>query len=151
MSQDLSFIKQELSNCEEFSNPFDIETKSLVKYITLKNRQEYFYTGGKYVGMSDNKIILQTNKTKVFVPLTIKQPDGTLLYKTRLFVVNKKDELSSKGKEHYESIIQTQQSIIETMTQKIKELSQMNHEYQNKQDKYTEVIQKLLQERNNYK
>ena len=59
MSQDLSFIKQELSNCEEFSNPFDIEKKSHVKYITLKNRQEYFYTGGKYVGMSDNKIILQ--------------------------------------------------------------------------------------------
>lgn len=151
MSQDLSFIKQELSKCEEFSNPFDIEKKSHVKYITLKNRQEYFYTGGKYVGMSDNKIILQTDKTKVFVPLTIKQPDGTLLYKTRLFVVNKKDELSSKEKQHYESIIQTQQSIIETMTQKIKELSQMNHEYQNKQDKYTEVIQKLLQERNNYK
>ena len=151
MSQDLSFIKQELSNCEEFSNPFDIETKSHVKYITLKNRQEYFYTGGKYVGMSDNKIILQTDKTKVFVPLTIKQPDGTLLYKTRLFVVNKEDEVPSKEKKHYESIIQTQQSIIETMTQKIKELSQINKEYQEKQNKYTEVIQKLLQERNNYK
>ena len=42
MSQDLDFIKQELIHCEEFSSPFDIDINSNVKYITLKNKQEYF-------------------------------------------------------------------------------------------------------------
>ena len=152
MSQDLELIKEELSNCEEFTSPFDIDISSHVKYITLKNRQEYFYTGGEYIGMRDNQIILKTKKTKIYVPLTIKQPDGKILYKTRLFVVtNDNPNISTKTKEHYESIIQTQQSIIETMTQQIKEFSQANQEFQQKHTKYEEIIRKLIQERNTYK
>jgi len=148
MSQDLDEIKQELINCEEFSSPFDIDINSHVKYITLKDKQEYFYKGGKYVGMTDNMIILQTEKTKVFVPLTIKHPNGTILYKTRLFVVDDESDISSKEKTHYESIIHNQQSIIETMTQKIKQLTEQLQQINQKQIKYETVIQKLLQERN---
>ena len=148
MSQDLSFIKQELINCEEFTSPFDIEINALVKYITLKDKQEYFYTGGTYVGMVDNKIILQTEKTKLYIPLTIKHPDGTILYKTRLFVVNEEDtELSDKTKQHYESIIQSQQSIIETMSQKIHQLTKLNNTQNVKLSKYDVLVKKLIQER----
>lgn len=149
MSQDLSFIKQELANCEEFSSPFDIEINARVKYITLKDKQEYFYTGGSYVGMSDNKIILQTEKTKLYVPLTLKHPDGTILYKTRLFVLNEEDmEVSDKTKQQYESIIQSQQSIIETMSQKIHQLTKLNETQKVKLSKYDVLVKKLIQERN---
>jgi hypothetical protein len=152
MSQDLDFIKQELIHCEEFSSPFDIDINSNVKYITLKNKQEYFYEGGKYIGMTDNKIILQTDKTKLYVPLTQKHPNGSILYKTKLFVVNEdSQELSLKTSQHYESIIQSQQSIIETLTQKIKQFSDKNQELKTKQHKYEEVIRKLIEERKAYK
>ena len=152
MSQDLDFIKQELIHCEEFSSPFDIDINSYVKYITLKNKQEYFYSGGKYIGMRENQIILQTDKTKLYVPLTLKNPDGSILYKTRLFVVNEDSQESSlKTSQHYESIIQTQQSIIETLTQKIKQFSDQNQELKTKQYKYEEVIRKLIEERKTYK
>jgi hypothetical protein len=149
MSQDLSLIKKELSNCEEFSSPFDIDRQSHVKYITLKDKQEYFYTGGKYIGMSENKIILQTKKTKLFVPLTIKHPNGSILYKTRLFVVTD-NEVTSNTKKHYETIIQSQQSVIETMTKQIKEISDINHQYKEKHSQYEQIIRKLLQERNHH-
>lgn len=148
MSQDLSFIKQELTNCEEFTSPFDIDINSYVKYITLKDKQEYFYTGGTYVGMNDNKIILKTEKTKLYIPLTIKHPDGTILYKTRLFVVNDEDtELSDKTKQHYESIIQSQQSIIEKMSKKIHQLTKLNETQNVKLSKYDVLVKKLIQER----
>ena len=148
MSQDLTFIKQELKNCEEFTSPFDIDINSHVKYITLKDKQEYFYTGGTYVGMNDNKIILKTNKTKLYIPLTIKRPDGTILYKTRLFVVNDEDtELSDKTKQHYESIIQSQQSIIEKMSKKIHQLTKLNDTQNVKLSKYDVLVKKLIQER----
>ena len=148
MSQDLAEIKQELINCEEFTSPFDIEINSHVKYITLKEKQEYFYKGGKYVGMTDNMIILQTEKTKVFVPLTIKHPNGTILYKTRLFVVNEEDiELPDKTKQHYESIIQSQQSIIEKMSKKIHQLTKLNETQNVKLSKYDVLVKKLIQER----
>lgn len=148
MSQDLSFIKQELTNCEEFTSPFDIDINSHVKYITLKDKQEYFYTGGTYVGMNDNKIILKTDKTKLYIPLTIKHPDGTILYKTRLFVVNEEDtKLPDKTKQHYESIIQSQQSIIEKMSKKIHQLTKLNETQNVKLSKYDVLVKKLIQER----
>lgn len=148
MSQDLSFIKQELTNCEEFTSPFDIDINSHVKYITLKDKQEYFYTGGTYVGMNDNKIILKTEKTKLYIPLTIKHPDGTILYKTRLFVVNEEDtKLPDKKKQHYESIIQSQQSIIDKMSQKIHQLTKLNETQNVKLSKYDVLVKKLIQER----
>jgi len=146
MSQDLSFIKKELSTCEEFTSPFDIDIESHVKYITLKDRQEYFHTGGKYIGMIDNKIILKTQKNKIYVPLTIQNPDGTILYKTRLFVM---DDIvvPSKKRDEYQSIINAQQSIIETMTTTIATLSEKNNDYKETQVKYERVIQQFINER----
>jgi len=148
MITDIDTIKKELENFSQIEFPYDIKIDCHVKYLTIKDKQEYFYKGGKYVGMTDNMIILQTEKTKVFVPLTIKHPNGTILYKTRLFVVDDESDISSKEKTHYESIIHNQQSIIETMTQKIKQLTEQLQQINQKQIKYETVIQKLIQERN---
>ena len=53
--------------------------------------------------------------------LPYKDIDGEILYKTRLFVKST-DVCNTKSSKEYEKIIQTQQNIIEKMTERIKEL-----------------------------
>ena len=96
--------------------------------------------------MIDNKIILKTQKNKIYVPLTIQNPDGTILYKTRLFVMDDK-VVPSKTRDEYQSIINAQQSIIETMTTTIATLSEKNNDYKETQVKYERVIQQFINER----
>ena len=76
--------------------------------------------------MGDNKIVLK-NKTKTeHVPLILKNPDGYVLYKTRLFVVNEdENKCEGKKKEEYEKIIQNQQQIIEKMNLQLKKQAMM--------------------------
>ena len=124
MSQDLSFIKKELRSCEEVESPYDIKKNDIVKYITLKNDSEFFYTGGKYVKMGDNQIILKSGGSTKYVPLQVKEEDGTVLYRTRLFVENK-EACNEKQKEEYEKIIHTQQQIIEKMNVQLKKQTQI--------------------------
>ena len=121
MSQDISYIRKAIRSCEEVDSPYDIKIGQHVKYITLKDNSEFFYEGGIYSMMGDNKIILK-NKTKTeHVPLILKNPDGYVLYKTRLFVVNQdENKCEGKKKEEYEKIIQNQQQIIEKMNLQLK-------------------------------
>ena len=71
--------------------------------------------------MGDNKIVLKNGSKYIYVPLIFKNPDGYILYKTRLFVENEEeDNCSGKKKEEYEKIIHTQQQIIEKMNLQMK-------------------------------
>ena len=126
MSQDISYIRKAIRSCEEVYSPYDIKIGQHVKYITLEDNSEFFYEGGIYSMMGDNKIILK-NKTKTeHVPLILKNPDGYVLYKTRLFVVNEdKNKCEGKKKEEYEKIIQNQQQIIEKMNLQLKKQAMM--------------------------
>ena len=142
MSQDITYIKQQLHGHEEINSPFDISIGSLVKYITLKDESEYFYEGGEYKGMGDNVIILVNKGKQKSVPLTYMEKDGSLLYKTRLFT--KTDcKVYTKEKEEYESIIQTQQRIIETMTEKIAKQGQTITNYRNENEKLKGILQEF--------
>tara|TARA_B100001094_G_scaffold68899_2_gene65281 strand:+ start:3751 stop:4134 length:384 start_codon:yes stop_codon:yes gene_type:complete len=110
MSQNIKYIKEQIKDCEEVNSPYDIKIGQIVKYITQQDGSEYFYPGGKYIRMGDNKIILKTGA----VPLTFTDRDGKVIYKTRLFVINDKDE-ECKNKDEFEKIIHTQQQIIEKL------------------------------------
>ena len=125
MSQDLQYIRKQLTDCEEVDSPFDIETKSIVKYITLNEGEEYFYDGGTYVGMKDNRMILQLPNRRSYVPLFLHNPDGTILYRTRLFV---QESLDTKEETHLQSIIQTQQSVIDKLTESIQKVTNENNQ-----------------------
>ena len=126
MSQDISYKRKAIRSCEEVYSPYDIKIGQHVKYITLEDNSEFFYEGGIYSMMGDNKIVLK-NKTKTeHVPLILKNPDGYVLYKTRLFVVNEdKNKCEGKKKEEYEKIIQNQQQIIEKMNLQLKKQAMM--------------------------
>lgn len=144
MSQDLTEIKKQLKNCEEVDTIYDIKIGQHVKYITTKNGDEYFYEGGEYVKMGDNKIVLKKNSKYEYVSLIHHNKDGYTVYRTRLFVVDPKKEMIGGGvtktedpSKEYEKIIKTQQNIIEKMNLQLKK----QHEY----------ILKLQEEINNHK
>jgi len=131
MSQDISYIKQELKGCEEVDSPYDITIGQFVKYITLTDGDEYFHGGGIYTRMGDNKIFLKNGSTLMNVPLIYQDKGGFTVYRTRLFVVDDKQmdgggkKCSEKDAEEYEKIIQTQQKIIEKMNLQLKKQAQM--------------------------
>ena len=126
MSQDLEFIKNELKNCEEIDSYQDLELGNYIKYITIKGNDEFFYTGGIYKKLGDNKIFLKKGGRSWSVPLTYKNKEGEIIYKTRLF-----NQLNNCSKEmdEYKKIIHNQQQIIEKLNQQLK--------------KQTLIIQKL--------
>ena len=128
MSQDLSYIKGEIKNCEEVDSPYDIKIGQTVKYITIKNGDEYFFDGGIYVKMGDNNITLKVDSKDEKVQLVHYNKDGFIVYRTRLFVENMKGGgtiCSNKDSKEYEKIIKTQQQIIEKMNIQMKK----QHEY----------------------
>ena len=139
MSQDIAFIKKTLQNHEEVDSPYDLTIGDHVKYITLKGEDEYFYMGGEYKGMGDNIMFLKDKGKNIKVPLVYVDKEGNILYKTRLYA--KTDcQFTSKEKEDYESIIQTQQRIIETMTEKIAKHSQIIMKLQEENIKYKQFV-----------
>lgn len=146
MSQDLTFIRNELKGFKEIDSPFDLKKGRCVKYITIKDGEEYFHTGGKYKRMGDNKIFLEAKPSSCI--LQIKDKMGNVTYSTRIFTEDDELETCNKDKEEYEKIIETQQRIIETMTEKIKNHSIVINEAYEKNKKYEEIIKKLMDERN---
>tara|TARA_B100001094_G_scaffold324807_1_gene378000 strand:- start:145 stop:570 length:426 start_codon:yes stop_codon:yes gene_type:complete len=141
MSQDIAFIKKTLQNHEEVDSPYDLIIGDHVKYITLKGDDEYFYMGGEYKGMGDNIIFLKDKGKRIKVPLVYVDKEGHILYKTRLYTESE-CEFSEKEKQEYESIIQTQQRIIETMTEKITKHSQIIMRLQEENLKYQQYLSK---------
>ena len=125
MSQDLSYIKREIDKCEEADSAFDLRIGDLVRYITLKGGVEYFYDGGTYVGMGDNKVILNCNNQNKSIIISYFNKEGETLYKSRFFIVQK-GEVSVRDHTEYEKIIKNQQRIIEVLVQKNKRLEEGN-------------------------
>ena len=60
MTTDLNTIKSELKGFSQIELPYDLQKNTPVKYLTIKDNQEYFYTGGKFLrfgGQSGNDFI----------------------------------------------------------------------------------------------
>ena len=130
MSQDISYIKRELKECEEVDSPYDIKIGQHVKYITLTDGDEYFHEGGIYTKMGDNKIFLKNGTKTITVHLIYHEKGGYIVYRTRLFVVVQTkmeggEKCSRKDSQEYEKIIQTQQTIIEKMNLQLMKQAQM--------------------------
>tara|TARA_Y100000817_G_C16720816_1_gene483546 strand:+ start:66 stop:458 length:393 start_codon:yes stop_codon:yes gene_type:complete len=119
MSQDIKYIKEQIKSCEEIDSVYELNKGDIVKYITIKDGMEYFYTGGRYLRMIDNGIKLETETGVDAVPITIINKDGKVLYRTRFFVESKNImDLDIK----YEGIIKNQQNIINYLTKEVKRL-----------------------------
>ena len=138
MIKDLKQIKEHLKGHSEIELPYPFKKDVHIKYITIKDNEEYFYVGGKYVKIMDNRILLCNNGKSWAVPINFKNKEGDIIYKTRFFVhkdFNKVDEETVETSE-LKSIIKTQQDIIDKMAKSLKIKSEEN-------EKMKEILQKI--------
>ena len=122
MSNDINFIKKSLKNYTEISFPYTFKPNQLVKYITLVDNEEKFYTGGEYNKMGSEKINLKNGPNSWYVPIKIRDNNNNTVYTSRFFI-NESEMITkdnNNSSEQYKKIIINQQKIIEKMTLTIK-------------------------------
>ena len=127
MIKDINEIKNKLIDCSEIELPYPFEKEVHIKYITIKDKEEYFYLGGKYKKLLNDKIVLSNGAQTWTVPINIKDKKGEIIYKSRFFV----DKHFDKEKDTSEvielkSIIKAQQDIIDKITLSLKIKSDEN-------------------------
>ena len=125
MITDLNIIRKELEECYEVEMPYNFKSDCRIKYITIKDNKEYFYQGGKFRRMGNNKIILYNVTSAWTVPTNFYDKKGNVIYKTRFFIDKQEDEQYENNNKEKElmSIIKKQQEIIDKLSNKVIELS----------------------------
>jgi hypothetical protein len=145
MTTDINQIRISLKNCEEISLPYKFTPKCWIKYITLKNDDEYFYEGGEFIRMGDHKLFINEKGRSKCVPTCIRSDDGEIMYKSRFFIDTKKQPTCEKDKKYLLNTIDSQQMVIKQSSEQIKLLETRAQEYQS--DNYNLRIE--LEEKNN--
>ena len=135
MLQDIILIKRELEGFEEIEFPYPLRPGIIVKYITAKDDEESFFTGGKFVKMGNEKIYLTNGGPNWTVPIKVRDDECNIQYESRFFIPSKED-VKPKEVIELEKIIKAQQDVIEKMTETIK-----NDKIQ--LSKYVSIITKL--------
>ena len=140
--QDIKEIKKELNGFTEIELPYKLNPNCLIKYITLKDNNEFFFTGGNFLKMGFDKMILKKDKKIIPVPTVYKDKCGEVLYRTRFFLLEEENECL-KDKKELEKVIATQQDIIEKMTLKLEKAFTILQEEREKNIKYEGIIKQL--------
>jgi len=127
MIKDINIIKKHLKDCSEIELPYPFNKEVYIKYITLKDGEEIFSLGGKFMRLLDDKIILSNAGKSWTVPINLKNKKGDIIYKSRFFV----DKNFDKEKDldevlELKSIIKAQQEIIDKMSKSLKLKSDEN-------------------------
>ena len=135
MLKDIILIKRELEGFEEIEFPYPLKPGIVVKYITAKDDEESFFTGGKFVKMGNEKIYLTNGGPNWTVPIKVRDDECNIQYESRFFIPSKED-VKPKEVIELEKIIKAQQDVIEKMTETIK-----NDKIQ--LGKYVSIITKL--------
>jgi len=137
MIKDVSEIKKHLKDCVEIELPYPFEKEVHIKYITLKDKEESFFLGGKFIRLLNDKIVLSNGGMTWVVPINMKDIKGEIIYKSRFFVENDFDKEKDSGKIiELKSIIKTQQNIIDKISNALKIKSDEN-------DKMKIILQRI--------
>jgi hypothetical protein len=127
MITDMKVIKKILNEHVEVELPYPFKEGVEIKYITMKNGEQFFSTGGRYVRMLNKKILLQNSGKSWSVPTEICNRDGDIIYKSRFFVHKDfEKEVDSKKVSELESIIKSQQDVIKKLSQQVKSKAEDN-------------------------
>lgn len=147
--QDISEIKKELLGFEEIELPHILKKdKSYLKYITIINDEEFFFDGGYFQKMGNEKIFFKKGKQYKNIQTVYKKPCGEILYKTRFFLLEEEKECL-KDKKELEKIIKTQQDVIEKMTLKLEKSITLLTGEKEKNKKYENYIRENFPNKNN--
>ena len=127
MIKDIKVIKQLLEDHVEVELPYPFKEGIEIKYITMKDGEQYFSTGGRYIRMLNKKILLQNSGKSWSVPIEICNKQGDIVYKSRFFVHKDFDkEKDTKKVSELESIIESQQDVIKKLSQQVKMKAEEN-------------------------
>ena len=129
MIKDISLIQKELKGYVEVELPFEFQYNTHIKYITLVDNEEAFFTGGKYVKLGMDRIYLSTGGPTWSIPIKIRDDDSNVIYTSRFFAP-KREKIVSKDIEHLQKVIESQQSVIDKMTEIIKKDKQKIQYYE---------------------
>ena len=122
MITDINRIKEELKGFSQIEFPYNINKGCLVKYLTIKDNNEFFYLGGNFIRFGNDSIILTKANQTWSIPKYIKDKSGNILYRSKFFVLND-DSVESKEVKELKSIIKTQQNIIDKLAERLKQMS----------------------------
>ena len=127
MIKDISEIKKHLKECVEIELPYPFEKEVYIKYITLKDKEESFYLGGKFIRLLNDKILLSNGGRSWSVPINVKDKKGEIIYRSRFFVDKGFDkEKDTEEVIELKSIIKAQQDIIDKISNSLKIKSEEN-------------------------
>tara|TARA_B100000035_G_C20993586_1_gene551411 strand:+ start:276 stop:827 length:552 start_codon:yes stop_codon:yes gene_type:complete len=144
MIKDINLIRKELENHEEIDLPCEIDKNIHIKYISRnKKGEDSFYNGGKFICYGNNCIVLKNNSRTWSVPIDKKKPDGSVDWKSRFFILEEKEdeENCEENIKEYKEIIKYQQSIIETMKERMIELELIKKKLSHEKTEYEELLQ----------
>jgi len=122
MITDINIIKEELKGFSQIEFPYNINKGCLVKYLTIKDNNEFFYLGGNFIRFGNDSIILTKSNQTWSIPKYIKDKSGNILYRSKFFVPND-DSVESKEVKELKSIIKTQQNIIDKLAERLKQMN----------------------------
>ena len=142
MIKDISKIREELKDHIEIELPYYFKKNCYVKYITLKNEEESFYIGGHFVSYGNDSILLKKNNRTWCVPTCYRNKDGGVKYKTRFFILeNLEDIICDKKVKELNDSINFQKSIIEKLTEELKDLEIHKKQLLDTVQEYEELLQ----------
>ena len=145
MIKDISIIRKELEGFEEIDLPFDFSRGCIIKYITLKKKdneeEESFYKGGEFISLGNDCIILKNKSRTWSVPTCKRNKNGSIRYSTRFFIQGEEEVKCDQKVEELNEVIQYQQTIIEKMTHKITELEMIKQQLSQERQEYEELLQ----------
>jgi len=136
MITDMTVIKKHLIDHVEIELPYPLEKDIMIKYITMKDGEQSFYTGGRFINMLNEKIILSNAGRSWTVPTVIKDKKGNVVYESRFFVHKDFNKKKDKDTSEFESIISSQQEVIKKLSQQVKLKAEEN-------DKLKIIIHKM--------
>ena len=127
MIKDIKLIQQHLEDCVEIEMPYPLKENTLIKYITLKDGEESFYTCGRYMRMLNEKILLSNTGRSWTVPTVIRNKRGDIIYTSRFFVHKDFENKDDKNIKELKSIINSQQEVIKKLSYQVKSKSEENN------------------------
>jgi hypothetical protein len=124
--KDIKLIHLHLEGCVEIEMPYPLNENTLIKYITLKDGEESFYTGGRYVRMLNERVLLSNTGRSWSVPTLLRDKKGDIIYTSRFFVEKDFENKEDKEVKELKSIINSQQEVIKKLSYQVKSKSEEN-------------------------
>ena len=150
MIKDISKIREYLNGYVEVELPYEFKKNSSIQYITCEYDGggniscDSFYPNCKFIRRLNDIIILESNKLIKKVPIYKRDKDGNIIYQSRFFIKEEKDDELIECENDKSELLKTikyQQNIIEKCSERIKSLETDKYNLNDKLSTYEDLLQ----------